>query len=450
MTTPTLLERRKCVVDLLSYIVLCQTAFANALALPSFTVLSAVMTYGMKLENAVFRFRKAQPAYVYGLAALSLRKFVHFLIEPAAFPRYHEWLSRVRTMLTSCDITGTVTCASMLAAFGGAERCLAATTGADAKPIRKELGRPAAAKAKGKDGTTAAKAPRRPRVTPDSRLDEVAAELVARLGVKASVDAFSNVANEIMEKTNDARAKQIKSTTALSGLVGSIRRKLSKAAAGRNINEDAQLVGPIAVASSEAAARPFLDTESRLVIVLDDMTLRKGRESEVKMDAAPLLMRTVVTLATVIERLQQNDAGSRDYAVAVVDALLKVFAGAGPSEAEANATMAQLDASAFGQRATYHKKHEGALRALGFLQGGDAPQPASGPAPYPPAPYPYPPAPAPYPYPPAPGHPYPNGPYPQQQPPMQHVRIHDDPYMKAAVGLSAGAQCCACCALWDM
>ena len=352
-----------------------------------------------------------------------------------------EWLQRIKVMVADSKITGTISASTIVAARKGAETCLTAT----AKNPKAAAKGAAEFRAKCKPLASATKkAAAAASTKPDALMVDVASELVDRLGVKHGVDVFSTAYNRFIVESKKQKAKNVATdVSSLSLFVASLRKKLNRAVATKNINEQAQLVASIAIVPDDIAAKPFIDALSRFVIVLDSMTLRKGSAPEVVLDAAELLVDASVLLKLVFERLDANANGSKDFVLALLSALIKIFQGPGPTKEGQARTLKRLDQLAFST-----DSHNALV--LRRMMGGNndpfatpAPAPASAqqqpPPPYPPA------APAPYPYPPGPPAPY--GPYPTQQ-----VIVHEraDPYMKTVMGLSAGAQCCQCCATWGL
>ena len=440
-------ERRKCVVDFLSFIEICHAALTNALGLPAFNIVSASWTYGFNLDHAVLRFRGArQPDYAYGLVETSLKDLIHFFIVPEAYPRYVEWLNRVRTIVVSGQISGTISSSTIMHATKGAERCLVETS-LNPKASEKsfeQFKHSMVAKAK----RTAQK-----NINGESLVGEICTELVEMLGIKNGVDFFANLANLIIE-TEDAdkknKKKDVSSLTGLTLLINSMRKKLAKATAGKNINDQAQLVAAIAVATDDIAAQPFLDALNRFVIVLSDMSLRKGSAPSLEIDASQVLVRASALLHVIVERLESNKGGAKDYIIGIIGAMIKVLTGPAPKAEQIAKTLKRLELMAFDSKGKNQRqvmKMMGGKRVVMHgmhgMHGGDnqqqqQQQQSPPPQPYPPQPYP------PYPYPPP-------GPAPVGTADNPYVvREQADPYMKTMAGLSVGAQCCSCCAMWDL
>ena len=454
-----MMERRKCVVDFLSFLETIASSFANSLGLPAFGILSASWSYGINIENAVIRFRNANPAFAYGLANMTIEEFVHFLLVPDAYPKYAAWSDRLLSMIETSALSPTMTAATMSAALAGASKCLSSYASKAAREsaasLSKQLKSPPSSSSQKNS------------IDRNTKLVDALAGLSAAFGVKPGVDYFSKLSNKFLEKI-DAKQQRGKATTtaapeskdALSAFISSIRKKLSRAVASKNINGQAQIVASVAVVSDDDVAKPFIESLNRFVVVLDSMTLRKGSHPDVKVDASEALLKLSTLLEHVVKKASADKAAKKAL-VATVSAFADVFrksklvAGTSKEQREQLAAndrvLKMLDAYTAplsSAQATSLKKMGvfGATTQSLFFRGGVAPPP-----PPPAAPYPYPPGQAaPYgPYPGGPSSPYYGPPGPTGRP-AQDVYVHEDPYMKTVAGLSVGAQCCSCCAMWEL
>ena len=411
-------ERRACVVDLLSFFESVMKSFANALGLPPFDVMSAPWTYGLNLQNAVIHFRKASPSFVYGLKDMSLREFVHFLIVPGAFPKYVQWIRKLKEIVDTGRVSATHSFDSISISLKGSDACLVATS-PNPKVQAQKLN---AFKAAQKPNKTQKEV----KVSQDSTLGEVFSELATRLSIKDGIDQLSAVANDILSRENAAKKRSMNVATenALASLVSRMRKRMARAVAGRSIKDTSQEVLGVVIADDSTAAEPFLDVLDRFIIVVDDMTLQKGSVPDLRIDASSTLADLSALLLMVVERTRDNDGRAKDYLLAVLSVLSKVF--------EASSSKVQIKNEKVIERLekyAFRAKDADKLSKLGVVgkkkMNGGAPE-------VDPPPYPY------------------GQQQQQQQQQMQHVQIHEDPYMKLMAGLSVGAQCCTCCAMYEM
>ena len=422
-------ERRKCVVDFLSFLELSGTAVTNSLGLPAFNAISASWTYGLKIDNLVFKFRNAEPrSFVESLASMTVEEFIHFAIAPESFNTYVQWSKRIRNMVVQGKVSGTVTSESFMAAMSGARKCLVQTSKNKEKLARTlvEFEAP----------NSKVKILLNRDITKASTLKDVLNTLVKLFGIKDGVDYFSKVIDpEPIQSLKKSKPKPTPVDVAsLNTFISGIRKKIAKAVAKKNINEHAQLVASVAVTTDKVSAMPFLEA-SRFVVVLDDMTLHSS--SAKVLDASEVLSKLAVLLNIVVKKLA-SDKRARQAVLDTIDSVIDALQG---SKSLGNAkeqkeqiisntkVLQRLEASAFPKMGLVKSKSL-------FFRGGIDTNP---PPPPPPAPYPYP-----------PGQPAPNGPYPSETTTRQEVYVHEDPYMKTVAGLSVGAQCCSCCAMWEL
>ena len=439
-------DRRKCVIDLLTFLEMCSAAFTNTLGLPAFNIVSASWTYGINIENAILRFRNANPAFAHGAVDMTIDELVHFLLLPESYGRYSEWVRKVKHMIVNGKISGTMNAAAIVDALEGAIQCLVHTCSSNNNPnVYKKQLREFEKLQKSKSNNKSSK------ITKDSKLSEIAVELADRFGIKTGIDDLSTMANLFMgSSASKTKTSKVSTVSSVSNLITSVKRKLARAAAGRNVNEDEQIISSIAIVKDLATAKPFLDVENRFVIVLDDMTLRLGSAPSVKVDATDALIKLSVVLQTIATKLH-TDKYVKEAVVKVLDAFIKVFdAKVQKEQKEKNAiVIARLDAyaSSAASAASAPLIKMGLAKATTRSLFGGYTGYATPPPPPPPGG-----ATTPYPYP--PGQPDPYGPYPRNQGPyenqQQHVYMHEDPYMKTVAGLSVGAQCCSCCAMWSL
>jgi hypothetical protein len=318
-----MMERRKCVVDFLSFLETLASSFANSLGLPAFGILSASWSYGINIENAVIRFRNANPAFAYGLANMTIEEFVHFLLVPDAYPKYAAWSDRLLSMIETSALSPTMTAATMSAALAGASKCLSS--------YASKAARESAASLSKQLKSSPSSSSQKNSIDRNTKLVDALAGLSAAFGVKPGVDYFSKLSNKFLEKI-DAKQQRGKATTtaapeskdALSAFISSIRKKLSRAVASKNINGQAQIVASVAVVSDDDVAKPFIESLNRFVVVLDSMTLRKGSHPDVKVDASEALLKLSTLLEHVVKKASADKAAKKAL-VATVSAFADVF-----------------------------------------------------------------------------------------------------------------------------
>ena len=406
MSHQLIANRKRCIIDFLSFLEMVSKAAANSLDLPAFNVISASWSYGMKLDNLVFKFRNAEPkAFFNGVSSMTLDEFVNFSIAPESFKVYRGWLSKIREIIISARISGTVSADTIVAAMAGAKKCIIETS-ENSKALETEIDKFTARNSvKSKTNIT--------KIDKNMTLTTIARCLSDVMGIKDGVDYFASILDPDSVQKNKKVPKDVASLNTL------IKKERSK--------KDTIFRGSVGIVEDMESARQHTDS-NKYVIALDTMILidNKGQER----DASEVLCKLSALISLCMNRIcLKKDKHSREIVLSFIDALSSCFEEPkGPKEQihqkQTNARVVErLENSVFPKM--------GLLKAKStFLRGGiDGPPPAQ------------------YPYP--PGQPSPYGPYPPP-PNRQEVYVHEDPYMKTVAGLSVGAQCCTCCALWDL
>lgn len=435
---------RTCVVDLLNYFDSMVAAVGHTFGLPRLTLASVVSTYGIRVEDVFFKLSTDASA-VRNLTGATITDAVNLFVateNSKVSQKYLAWLQRLRECIVQQKLTGTFSFDAIVTALAGAVKCLSATSGQtkELAKFEKELKASKVAKKFAK-------------VSPLDKLSDVASELVKRLGAASAVDFFSNEFNSFVAQksaVSPASSKQkldvamSLSTKVFKTYFADVKKSLAFYAMRLNrAKQDVPKILAMHVARNAVEAAPMLDGGNSFVLVIDNMRLHKGHA--VSLDAAQLLSRVCVTIICILQRLCGNVNQSRDFALSVIDVLIEVFAAessssSSSSKAKAGALLTKLS-TAPNKAFAYNAKHSSALTRMGLLAqqlGGNEQhvvsfpqqqqQPSSNSS----------------------GNQQQQQPssnssgnqQQQQQPQIQHVQVHDDPYMKTCFGCFVGLEAC--------
>ncbi len=389
-------NRSRCVIDLLFFATSVSKALADALDLPPFDLVHMWMTYGIHLEHASSLLKKRS---FHAIFSMTLREFVHFFIVPSAFPWYSERLARLRDMIVAGKINATLSSKAIIASLESAEECLVATA-LDHNGAQR--------KAKSFAALCGAKTSRAKKVGPETTVWEAIVSVAESLSIDAGLLRLAASLEAFLEI--DAVAKKPVPPATLGAVrkfVDQVRRRALSAVANKPSRGSFKVFGPLVVVDDERAAEPFLEAADPYVLIVSEMRIRKGDKSGA-LDATEVLCQVSALLRMAAERLAANRGRSRKHLEQVVSTMIAIFESELPDGGE---KAIELLAKMVGRKSSTET-----LARLGFFGGSVSEQ----------------------------------QPQPQQEPPVQVVQVRNDPYTNVMLGLSTGAQCCSCCALWGV